>query len=543
MKICRISLKFLATCALLLSSVCVINSQTNNGESVDYRMISAIRQEELSNSHALEHVSWLADVYGPRITGSPNFKDAGDWVMKKLQEWGLSNIHREYFPFGWSWSLERFSAHMTEPRYQPLIGFPKAWTPGTGKPVEAEVVRVDISSESDFSKYHGKLSGKIVLSQPARKVDMLTGVIVQRWTPELLKEAETTPLVGPSDTPPSHVFEDKVQQFFKTEGVIAELDRGGDAFQVHGDNQMSWLTERTDGGTVFVTSGGSHEKPNGGEVVPQVTLAVEHYNRMIRLLDHKIPVKVALDINAKFYPEDPKTPNASNIIAEIPGTDLANEVVLIGAHLDSWQSATGATDNGAGVAAMMEVMRILKAIGAQPRRTIRIALWGGEEEGELGSKAYVQQHLFDRASNSVKPEYENFVAYYNLDNGTGRIRGIWLQENLADAPIFKSWFECFQDLGVPGTIAPRSVAGSDYQSFDVAGLPSFQFMQDRLEYNSRTHHSNMDVVDRVQSDDLSQMAIVAASFAYNTAMRAEKLPRKGLPVNRSKGKRDGNQTP
>lgn len=537
-----IPLRLLAASALLLSGVWVINSQTNNGEPVDYRMISAIRQEELGNSQALEHVTWLADVYGPRLTGSPNFKDAGDWVMKKFHEWGLSNIHRESFPFGSSWSLARFSAHMTEPRYQPLIGFPKAWSPGTVKAIEAEVVRVDMTSESDFPKYHGKLSGKIVLSQPARKVEMLTGVIVQRWTPELLKEAETTPLVGPSDTPPSHAFEDKLQRFFKSEGVVAELDRGADAFMVHGDNQMSWLTERTDGGTIFVTGGGSREKPNGGEVVPQVTLAVEHYNRMIRLLDRKIPVKVALDISANFYPEEPNTPNASNIIAEIPGTDLANEVVLLGAHLDSWQSGTGATDNGAGVAAMMETMRILKAVGAQPRRTIRIALWGGEEEGELGSKAYVQQHLFDRASKSPKPEYENFVAYYNLDNGTGRIRGIWLQENLADSPIFKSWFEYFHDLGVTGTIAPRSVAGSDYQSFDAAGLPSFQFMQDRLEYNSRTHHSNMDVVDRIQSEDLSQMAIVAASFAYNTAMRAEKLPRKGLPPTNGTSKREGKQT-
>lgn len=532
----RLVARLVVTGALLFGGVYTIHSQTNSSESVDYRMISAIRQEETTNSHALDHVSWLADVYGPRITGSPNFKDAGDWVMKQFHQWGLANIHREYFPFGESWSLERFSAHMIEPRYQPLIGFPKAWTPGTGKPVEAEVVRVDISSDADFAKYRGKLNGKIVLNQPARTVDMLTGIIVQRWTPELLKEAETTPLVAPAEHPPSHAFQDKLQQFFKSEGAVAELDRGSDAFMVHGDNQMSWLTERTDGGTIFVTSGGNREKHNGGEIVPQVTLAVEHYNRMIRLLDKKIPVKVALDIDARFYPEDPKTPNGSNIVAEIPGSDLANEVVLIGGHLDSWQAGTGATDNGAGSAVMMEAMRILKAVGAQPRRTIRIALWGGEEEGELGSKAYVEQHLYDKKTKSVKPEYKNLVAYYNLDNGTGRIRGIWLQENLADAPIFKTWFQCFTDLGVTGTIAPRSVAGSDYQSFDVVGIPSFQFMQDRLEYNSRTHHSNMDVVDRIQPDDLSQMAIIAASFAYNTAMRPERLPAKGLSPAEEAGK-------
>jgi len=498
-----------------------------NSESVDYGVIAAIRQEELDHFQAFNHVVWLADIYGPRVTGTPGFKDAGDWTMKKFREWGLANVHKEYFPFGYGWSLTHFDAHLIEPRYQPLIGYPKVWTPGTGKPVEGDVVRVDIKSEADFQKYKGKLGGKIVLTQPARPVDMLTGIVVERWTPELLKESETTPLAGPSGGPPrSDTLLAKTQQFFEEEGVVCVLDRGIDALTVHGDNQMSWLTQRTDGGTIFVTSGGSKDKPNGGRLVPEVTLAVEHYNRLTRILDHKIPVRVALNIESKFYAEDKAQPNASNVIAEIPGSDLAGEQVLLGAHLDSWQSATGATDNGAGVAVMMESVRILKAIGAKPRRTIRVALWGGEEEGELGSKAYVKEHLIDDSTKAPKPEYQNLSAYYNLDNGTGRIRGIWLQENLADMPIFKLWFQAFTDLGVPGTIAPRSVSGSDYQSFDDVGIPAFQFMQDRLEYNSRTHHSNMDVVDRIQKEDLTQMVIVVASFAYDTAMRAEKLPRK-----------------
>ncbi len=526
---------------LLWGSVRPVDSQVQNAGQVDYGMISAIRQEELDHSQALDHVSWLADVYGPRVTGSPGFKQAGDWAMKQFREWGLSNVHREYFPFGYGWSLTRFSAHMIEPQYQPLIGYPKAWTPGTTKPIEAEVIRVDIKSEADFPKYRGKLAGKIVLTQPARAVEMLTGTIVQRWTPELLKEAEMTPLIGPEGAggPPSRATEEKIQQFFKTEGALAVLDRGSDAFMVRGDNQMSWMTQRTDGGTVFVTSGAGRQKSNGENIVPEVTLAVEHYNRMIRILDKKIPVKVALDIQTKFYPENPTETNASNVIAEIPGSDMANEIVLIGAHLDSWQSGTGATDNGAGSAVMMEVMRVLKVLDAKPRRTIRVALWGAEEEGELGSKAYVQQHLMDRATKSPKPEYQNFSAYYNLDNGTGRIRGIWLQENLADVPTFKAWFQPLTDLGVTGTIAPRSVAGSDYQSFDAVGLPSFQFMQDRLEYNSRTHHSNMDVVDRVQRDDLAQTAIVVATFAYNTAMLPEKLARKAMPPTTGRPNADG----
>jgi hypothetical protein len=482
----------------------------------------------------MDHVGWLADVYGPRVTGSPGFKQAVEWTLKELRKWGLSNAHEEKWPFGYGWSLVRYSAHMVKPQYQPLIGFPKSWTPGTAGSVVAEVVRVDIKSEADFQKYHGKLAGKIVLSQPARDVEMLEGTIVQRWTEALLREAETTPLASPRETPPPFrssppAMVEKTQQFFHEEGVVAELDRGGDVFMANGDNQMSWKTQRTDGGTVFVTIGGRHDSPTGGNVVPSVTLAVEHYNRIVRILDKGLPVKVELDIQTKFYDEDQKEPNGANVIAEIPGSDLANEVVLLGAHLDSHQAATGATDNAAGVAVMMEVMRILKAAGAKPRRTIRVALWGGEEEGELGSLAYVGQHLVDPVTKALKPEFRNVSAYYNLDNGTGRIRGVWLQENLAVSPIFKAWFPSLRDLGVTGTMAPRSVAGSDYQSFDAVGIPAFQFMQDRLEYNSRTHHSNMDTVDHVQRDDLAQMAIVVATFAYDTAMRSEKLPRKALP--------------
>jgi Zn-dependent M28 family amino/carboxypeptidase len=244
------------------------------------------------------------------------------------------------------------------------------------------------------------------------------------------------------------------------------------------------------------------------------------------VLDQGIPVKVELDIQTRFHDETEL--NGFNVIADLPGSDLANEIVLIGAHLDSHQSGTGATDNAAGCAAMMEAMRILKAVGARPRRTIRLALWGGEEEGMLGSKAYVKEHLGDPAARTARPEYQNLSAYYNLDNGTGRVHGVWLQGNLAIAPIFRAWFEPLRDLGVT-TIAPRSVSGSDYQSFDAVGIPAFQFMQDRLEYNSRTHHSNMDTVDRVQRDDLVQMAVVATAFAYNTAIRPEKLPRKTPP--------------
>jgi carboxypeptidase Q len=523
--------------AVILLGICAgwlvttAQSQQRAEETVDLGTISAIRAEELSHPQVMDTVSWLADVYGPRLTGTPALRQAADWAQKTMGEWGLTNIHKESWKFGKGWSLDRFNAHMTEPQISPLIGYPKSWTPGTSGTITGDVIRVDINSDADFEKYRGKLAGKIVLTQPAREVKMLEGIVVQRWTEPLLREAESTPLAGPppetTHDPSKPNLADRVQQFFAKEGVVAALDRGGDAYMVAGDNQMSWRTQHVDGGTIFVTTGGPHESEYAGrDLVPSITLAVEQYNRMVRILDKKIPVKVELNVQARFYDESGGDPNGFNVIAELPGGDLSSEVVMLGAHLDSHQSATGATDNAAGVAVMMDAMRTLKALGVKPRRTIRIALWGGEEEGLLGSKAYVREHLFDEATKRPKPDNQKISAYYNMDNGTGRIRGIWLQENLAIAPIFRTWFQAVRDLDVPGTIAPRSVAGSDYASFDEAGIPAFQFIQDRLEYNSRTHHSNMDTVDRVQKDDLVQAAIVVATFVYNTAMRPEKLPRK-----------------
>ena len=292
-----------------------------------------------------------------------------------------------------------------------------------------------------------------------------------------------------------------------------------------GGSNLSWRTQRTDGGTLFPSGRGPRDE-NAGNITPGVTLAVEHYNRMMRILDKGVPVTVELDLQTEFY--DEVDMNGFNLIAEIPGTDLADEIVMIGAHFDSTHGATGATDNASGSAAMMEVMRILKAVGAEPRRTIRIGLWGGEEQGLIGSREYVTSHFGDRNTMELLPAHEKLSAYFNIDNGTGRIHGIWMQGNLGVRDIFEQWIEPLRDLGVT-TLGPRSVGGTDHTSFDAVGLPGFQFMQDRLEYNSRTHHSNMDVVDRIQREDVVQMATVAAIFTYNAAMRDELLPRKALP--------------
>jgi hypothetical protein len=498
--------------------------------SIDLNAVSRIKQEALTRSQVMDHVSWLADVYGPRVTGTPNFQQAADWAVGRLNEWGLSNVHQERFAFGQGWRVERFSAHVVSPVPQPIIGFPRTYSPSTKGTVSGDVVRVDIETDADFARYKGQLKGKIVLPQPARAVRMLEGRVVLVMNEDDLAEAMTFPIPRAHTTPPPHSAQntpqrpsnDEIAQFFVAEGVAAVLERGSDSDTAGGFSGLSMTTPRVDGGTIFPTSGGSRD-PKAAQQVPSATIAVEHYNRMIRMLDKKQPVRVELNIQTTFYPENPASPNGINVIGEIPGTDLAHEVVIMGAHLDTTAGGTGATDNATGSAAMMEALRVIKTLGLRPRRTIRVALWGGEEQGLLGSRAYVAEHFGTKAA--PKPAHANVVAYYNLDNGTGKIRGIWSQENLAAMPIFREWIESVRGLGVE-YVAPRSVGSTDHASFDNQGIPGFQFMQERLEYGSRTHHSNMDYVDRVQRDHLVQQATVAAVFAWYSANWPEKLPRK-----------------
>jgi carboxypeptidase Q len=523
-------------------------------EPLDLATIAQIRDEGLNRSQVMDHISWLSDVYGPRLTGGPAILQASDWAIRKFGEWGLVNAHRETWPFGKGWSLVRFSAQMIEPQVQPLIGLPASWTPGTNGTITADVVRVQIDSAADFEKYRGKLAGRIVLSQPERAVPMLEGLIVHRMGEKDFAEAAVTP-IGPrgagrgrgrgniqpdDDEEPggrgrgAQSFNARITQFYKAEGVVAVFNRGSDTIFASIGSDLSPQQQHTDGGTLFPTGNGSRGA-DAGTGLPTVTLAVEHYNRMVRVLAKGVPVKVELNVQTRFY--DETAPNGFNTIAEIPGTDpkLKDEVVILGAHFDSVAAATGATDNATGSAAMMEAVRILEAIGAKPRRTIRVALWGGEEEGLLGSRAYVREHFADPATMVVKADHAKVAAYFNSDNGTGRVRGIWLQGNLAVRQIFEQWMKPLADLGVVAA-GPRSVASTDHASFDAVGLPGFQFMVDRLEYNSRTHHSNMDFYDRVQRDDMIQQATVIAVFAYNAATRDEKLPRKPLPKPTSGGR-------
>lgn len=525
-------------CLLLPCALVALSATLAAQPAVDLATVSRIKERGLATSQALTTASWLADVYGPRVTGTPQLQDASAWAMARFKEWGLSNIHQERFAFGQGWRVDRFTALMLEPAAQPIVGFPRQYSPSTPGTVTAEVTRVDIRTDADFQKYAGKLKGHIVLPQGPRRVRMLDDRVVLRMNDSDIDEVNATPVPAPAAPqaaarrPGQPTFAERVAQFYVNEGVVALLERGSDSDLSAGGSELTWMTQRVDGGTVFPGVGGSRD-PKQVAQVPSATIAVEHYNRMLRILEKGLPVKVELNIQTTFYPEQASSPNGINTIAEIPGTDLASEVVMIGAHLDSHAFGTGATDNATGVSAMMETVRLFQALGLKPRRTVRIALWSGEEQGLLGSRAYVKEHFGTPADGSTKPAHAKLAAYFNLDNGTGKIRGIWAQQNLGAMERFGPWVAALKDLGVE-FIGPRSVASTDHLPFDEAGLPGFQFIQERLEYNSRTHHSTMDFLDRIQRDDLVQQGVVAAVFTWFAANEPAMVPRKAVEPAKSR---------
>jgi hypothetical protein len=428
-------------------------------------------------------------------------------------EWELANVNFEdWGNFGRGWSNERMTAHVVSTPSFPVIAFPKAWTPGTNGIMTADVVTAVMTSEADFEKFRGKLKGKIAMITPMREVPAQFQAPGRRYTDEELKNLSTQPVQTPGQRGGgggnnAQNFNNRRLQFLMAEGVLATLEPGPG-----------------DGGTVFVQTGASRA-PDAPPTLPQLVLAVEHYGRMWRMIELNVPVTIELNVDNRFYDDNL---NAYNIIAEIPGTDKADEVVMLGGHFDSWHTGTGATDNAAGCAVMMEAVRILKATGLRMRRTVRLALWTGEEQGLLGSRAYVTRHFADRQDMKVKPEHAKFQAYFNVDNGTGAIRGIYLQGNEAVAPIFKEWMGPFENMGM-SAVSIRGTGGTDHLNFDAVGLPGFQFIQDQIEYNSRTHHSSMDVYERIQPADMMKNAVIVASFVYHAANRDTLLPRKPLP--------------
>ena len=551
------------------------------GEKIDYEAINKIKEQGLQpqNSKVMEISSWLTDVYGPRLTGSPNTQKAGDWAVAKMKEWGLQNVSLEKWPdqtmFARGWANEKFYMAAVSPQAFPIPGTPNAWTPGTNGLVRGEVILVSETTQEDVQKYAGKLKGKWVLTQAAPDV-------AAYWTPPAsrtsIEELERMQLA----TPPGPEFGIAAPQTGRFGGAFGGGRGQGGAppfnrnefFRTEG--ALGILSTAARGHGVYTISGSRTTDP--AQSLPGIVIPAEQYGRMARMLQKNLPVTIEADIQNTYYPN----PVMFNVVGEIPGTDKTDEVVMLGAHFDSWHASTGATDNAAGSAAMMEAMRILKQSGVRLRRTVRIGLWTGEEQGLLGSAQYVAAHFGSRAtlpntttnaaappsaasSSSatppaanapaanppgiaaqqpggrggggrgalgplqLKPGHAKLAGYFNIDNGTGAIRGVYLQGNDAVAPIFREWMEPFHSLGMTH-LTIRNTGGTDHQSYDRIGLPGFQFIQDEIEYNSMTHHTNLDSYERLQPSDMMKNATIAAAFAYLAANRDEMLPRKPLPT-------------
>ncbi|MEI9917559.1 MAG: M20/M25/M40 family metallo-hydrolase [Bacteroidota bacterium] len=520
---------------LLLAIIISLNASAQT-EKVDTLTINKIKKEGFDNSKVMEIVSNLTDIHGPRLTNSPGHQAAANYAKTALESWGLTNVKIDTWDeeFGRGWSLKRFTLQTLGPVYFPVIAYPKAWSPGIKGPVQADVVYVDIKTTADLDKYKGKLKGKLVLL--GAPVAVKPG-----FKPDASRFKDSTLLVmaNAGAEPPFNFGRfggNRAEQelnfakwdLLMKEGVIAVLEPSPSARLEDGTVLVSSVTVPYAPGTPFDKRVRA-ASPLAPKVLPQIIVADEHYNRLIRQIQKGLSVKMELALETEFTAPGP----GFNVIGEIEGTDLKDEVVMIGAHLDSWHSGTGATDNAAGSAVMMEAMRIIKALGVQPRRTIRIGLWGGEEQGLIGSRNYVKRTFGERLdrqmpydSINLKPAAEKFSVYFNMDNGTGKYRGVYLQNNEAARAIFRDWLKPFSKMGA-NTITYQNTGGTDHQSFDAIGLPGFQFIQDPIEYSSRTHHTSMDLYDKLVEADMQQNAVMTAAFAWLAANRDAKFPRKG----------------
>lgn len=500
--------KIAATLTFMLLLPLWLMSQSEN---VDLSMIYKIKQEGLKNSSIEDLAFWLTDFVGPRLTASTGYSRGTEWAKKKMEEFGFQNVRieaaKDFSRGGWD-NVKTYAA-LTAPYYTNFACNPVAWTGSTKGVVKGEVVLIDVKAEADLDKYKGKVAGKIVLMPSTATYEVKYEPLASRYTDAQLKDlamASTSqgrrPNTDFAAMMAQRALRTKISDFLKTEGAAVILNSSG-TFNVPGSN-------------------GANYKSGDPEPIAQLNLPMEDHARMERLLRHNVPVEMEIEIQNKFF----ASPTVFNVIGEIPGTDklLKNEIVLLGAHIDSWNGGTGAADNASGCIVMMEALRILKNLDVAPRRTIRVALWGGEEQGFYGSSGYVEKYLVDPTTKEHKADFNNFAAYFNMDNGSGKYRGIYLQENELVRPIFEEWLKPFADMGAT-TIAIRNTSGTDHLSFDRVGLPGFQFIQDEIEYD-RTYHTVMDTYERLVMADLKQNAVITASFVYNAAMRNAKLPGK-----------------
>jgi carboxypeptidase Q len=515
-------------------------------ENLDYTMYARIREEGIAHSHVMDYASGLMDGIGPRLTGSPNLKHANEWTRDQFTAMGCSNAHLEdWGEFGLGWRQLNTWLRMSAPDTAVFIAQALPWSPSSHGPISGGAIWVGAKDEKDLEKYKGKLSGKVVFFGDMRDVKPVDKPLFDRRDEANLKTTAEFPVHvgdggdGFGDFIRQLAFREKAGQFFADEHALAVVIPSRDGRNNGGS-----------GGTIFDDGGAglgwfTYQREHA-EKLPVVVAAIENYGRVYRLLKANVPVTMEMDVETEYTGDHE---HGFDTIAEIPGTDpkLKDELVMVGGHLDSWASAQGATDNGAGTIIAMEVMRILNALHIQPRRTIRVGLWTGEEQGEFGSYGYVKQHFghvplstapdqlalpdfLRKPAGPVElmPDQKKISGYFNVDNGSGKIRGIYLQQNASAGPIFQQWIDPLKDLGV-STITMRDTGGTDHEAFDSVGIPGFQFIQDQLDYSSRTHHSNMDTYERLQPDDLAQAAVVEAIFVYNTAMRDQMLPRKALP--------------
>ena len=517
----------------------------------DLEVVNRIRHEAYENSQVMEHLFHLVDVYGPRVTNSLGFLESAQWAVRRFQEWGLKKAALEKWgPFGRGWSREYFSAHLLEPQYEQLIGVPLGWSPSTegrlkGTPVlaplkrESRLSRDEQAVDEYIASWKGKLGGALLMIAEPMKVRPQSEPALHRYSNAELERLSVAPqpsppidfldpeLEIPRDPEDARNFFSKAPAWYRESRrkerrrIQAKLN----AFLVsEGVRLVLYPANRGSGGTVFPPRAGNRHVEDPLPP-PSIALTPEHYNRIFRLIDKGIGATIEVEVRTTIHDEDL---NSVNVVAEIPGGDKAEELVMLGGHLDSTAAALGATDNGAGCAVMMEAVRILTKLELSLARTVRIALWGGEEQGLLGSKAYVKRHFGDPETMQLQEAHGKFSAYFNVDNGTGKIRGVYLQGNDRVRPIFRQWLAPFGDMGARA-LSIRNTGGTDHLSFNAVGLPGFQFIQDRIEYSTRTHHSNMDNLDRIQAADLIQASMIVATFIYQAANREERIPRKPLP--------------
>ncbi|MEX2231689.1 MAG: M20/M25/M40 family metallo-hydrolase [Cyclobacteriaceae bacterium] len=525
-------MKKISICYVLVFLFPIMLCAQQNDEP-DAAVVSKLRDEGLERSQVMDMLSMLTDMNGPRLTNSPGYKKAAEYAKHSLESWGVENVHFDQWDevFGKGWELKKFSLSSIEPTFSPLIAYPRAWSPAVKGTLKTEAVYLDVQKEADLERYKGKLKGKIVLFSPTALVKPSFNADAWRYADSTL--GEMSQAKAPANTRRRFSAPSEAQRlaFMKwdlcqKQGVAAVLEAS---------------SRLEDDGTLEVSAATvpyAPEVPNSKRfqawhpqapaILPQVVLSAEHYNRIVRQLQNGLAVTLEMTLQTTFTPAAP----GFNVVGEIQGTDLKDEVVMIGAHLDSWHSANGTTDNAAGSAVMLETMRLIKSLGAKPRRTIRIALWGGEEQGLIGSRSYVKRHLGVRLDQSYPYDSiqlteagQKFSVYFNMDNGTGKYRGVYLQGNESVLPVFREWVKPFEDSG-SATLTLRNTSGTDHLSFDAIGLPAFQFIQDPIEYGTRTHHTNMDLYDKAVEPDLKHNAVMTALFTWMAANRDGLIPRK-----------------